>query len=299
MVKQKLTYFVTTWALLVVHSGFSQKAELSGKVIDYETNEPLPYVTIVVKDKLAATYSDEAGTFNLDCTAGDSLIITHVGYERSVLFADKINGIIRLKPAPHVLRELTITPSGKKSRQTLGINRKHIETYMGGVIQYAMFVDNTDKRMGLIKKLHFEVAHSVTRGKHDKRQAKIRVRVYEKNGATGQPGRDILTAEKIIVVEPNQKDIRVDVSEEEIVFPPEGLFVGIDILGFVDESGKLIGYQISEAKKHVRVPLTTAITKPFTYVNPMGQKWMLCETLNANTGKQAVANACFEMVVEF
>lgn len=286
-------------ALIATSTCLSQKFELSGRIVDHNTSEPLPYVTIVVKDKLIGTFSDEKGMFRLEYADGDSLIISYVGYERCSLFAKNVKDVIRLKPAPHVFREITVSSSRKKIKQTLGIDRRKIESSMGGVLQYAMFIDNPEKRPGLIKNLHFEVTHSVNRDKQDRMNAKIRIRLYEKKSATGQPERDILTREKIVVVRPNQKDIRVDISEEAILFPPEGLFVGVDILGFVNKSGKLVDYHINEAKKHIRIPLTTSVNKPLTYINPIGQKWVLCETLNSRTGKLGIANACFEITVEF
>lgn len=295
----RLKYLLIVLLFLATNNCLSQKLELTGRVIDRNTSEPLAYVTIVVKDKLIGTFSDENGLFRLAYATGDSLIISHVGYERASLYAEGVKDVIRLKPAPYVFREITINSSRKKVEQTLGIDRKKIESSMGGVLQYAMFIDNPEKRPGVIKNLHFEVAHSVNRDRQDRMNAKIRIRLYERNSATGQPGPDILVKEKIVVVRPNQKDIRVDVSEEAIPFPLEGLFVGIDILGFVNESGKLVNYHINEAKKHIRIPLSTSINKPLTYINPIGQKWVLCETLNSKTGKLGIANACFEITVEF
>lgn len=281
------------------HNCFSQKNTLTSKVVDSDTKEPLPYVNIIIKDKRTGTFSDENGAFQIEYLPGDSLIVSHVGYERVTFLIDDIGGVVELTAVPTILSEVTVNPSKKTKKGTLGIDKKKIETYMGGVLQYAMLVENQEDQIGFIKRLHFEVGHSVDRGKENKREARIRIRVYEKDPITGKPGANILKKEKIVAIKPNQKDVHIDISEENISFPLEGLFVGIDILGFVDESGKLINYHISEAKKHVRIPLTTSITKPLTYVNPKGQKWVVCKTLNSKTGKVGVANACFEIAVEF
>lgn len=301
--KNKILIFIQKYLLIVLlfmeHICFGQNLILSSKVVDFDTRESLPYVNIIVKDKLIGTFSDENGTFHIEYVKGDSLIVSHVGYEKLIVLAEEIEELIQLKEQPNILTEVAISSSRKTKTKLLGVLKKKADTYMGGVLQYAMFFENNEGEIGFIKKLHFEIGHSVNRGKENKKQAKIRIRIYEKDSTTGKPGMDILKKEKIVTIKPNQRNVNVDISEENIYFPLNGLFVGIDILGFVDESGRLINYHISDAKKHLRIPLTNVIIEPLTYINPIGQRWVLCQTLSSKAGKLTSSNACFEIIVEF
>jgi hypothetical protein len=61
---------------------FSQKTVVSGKVIDSETNEAIPYVNIGFKHSLIGTISENDGSFFLSTTkATDTLLVSSVGYE--------------------------------------------------------------------------------------------------------------------------------------------------------------------------------------------------------------------------
>jgi hypothetical protein len=71
--------------LLFINCGlslFAQKTVISGKVIDSETNEAIPYVNIGFLHSLVGTISEMDGSFYLSTTkATDTLLVSSVGYE--------------------------------------------------------------------------------------------------------------------------------------------------------------------------------------------------------------------------
>ena len=80
MVKLKFLclFLVVNYSL----SLFSQKTIISGKVIDSETNEAIPYVNIGFKHSLVGTISETNGSFFLSTTkATDTLLVSSLGYE--------------------------------------------------------------------------------------------------------------------------------------------------------------------------------------------------------------------------
>ncbi|MCF6205258.1 MAG: hypothetical protein L3J59_16610, partial [Methylococcaceae bacterium] len=78
----------------------------------------------------------------------------------------------------------------------------------------------------------------------DERDAQVRIRIYERDSLSGIPGKDLLRKSYIVTVKPNQKNIKVDISEENTPFLPDGVFIGIDVLVYVNNSGTLVSYHI-------------------------------------------------------
>ena len=80
MIKYK--YFHTVFFLICSISIYSQKTVVSGKVIDSETNEPVPYTNIGFQHSLIGTISETDGSFYLtSMKATDTLLVSSVGYE--------------------------------------------------------------------------------------------------------------------------------------------------------------------------------------------------------------------------
>jgi len=103
--------------LLSFISGFviqAQKTTVSGRVIDAETNEPIPYVNIGFQHSLVGTISENDGSFYLNTTkATDTLIISSLGYEVMhlyILTGQEQNLIIKLLPKSISLEAVVVTP---------------------------------------------------------------------------------------------------------------------------------------------------------------------------------------------
>jgi len=103
--------------LLSFISGFliqAQKTTISGRVIDAETNEPIPYVNIGFQHSLVGTISENDGSFYLITTkATDTLIISSLGYEvlhLNILIGQEQNLYIKLVPKSISLEAVVVTP---------------------------------------------------------------------------------------------------------------------------------------------------------------------------------------------
>ena len=74
----------------------AQKTEISGKITEEGTNNPVPYVSIVFKGTFTGTMSDLNGNYNLSSTKPATLIeFTAVGYKKQV-FTIKPNQVNKL-----------------------------------------------------------------------------------------------------------------------------------------------------------------------------------------------------------
>jgi hypothetical protein len=67
---------------LIAHlPAFAQVTKITGRVFDASTNEPLPFVNILLKGTKAGTTSDFDGNYSLtSATPGDSILVSYIGY---------------------------------------------------------------------------------------------------------------------------------------------------------------------------------------------------------------------------
>ncbi|MDR2918970.1 MAG: carboxypeptidase-like regulatory domain-containing protein [Tannerella sp.] len=109
-----MKYIKTLLLLIILSVGviplFSQEpATFTGKIIDSETKEPIPLVTIQSSTVYTITNTD--GEFDIQPKQVDEQIsFTHISYHSQKLDYSKISEIIELKPKTFELAEITITP---------------------------------------------------------------------------------------------------------------------------------------------------------------------------------------------
>ena len=72
--------FVMAALLLLPGHVRAQSNSISGTVANL-TNTPLPLATIMVKQSKASVVSDASGKFSINAVAGQTLVISSVGYE--------------------------------------------------------------------------------------------------------------------------------------------------------------------------------------------------------------------------
>jgi hypothetical protein len=290
-----LSFFIN----LSVFSAVAQGIILKGSVYGDTKDNPLPFANIAVVSKSHGTISDSTGFFVLDVSPQDSIYISYVGFQPLTISARDFKDFIILRNQSRQLAEVEIYPGKRMINRTLGFHRKKSNHNFVGPLQYAVFIQNADGKVGLVKTLKFRVSHAVARNKDEKKYSQIRIRVYARNQGGFDPGPDLLTESYIVLVSPTDKVIEADVSRFSIPFPKEGLLIGIDVLGYV-ENNKIKNYYVGDAKKHLQVAFTPDVAQPLTYINPTGKKWSLMKGGNTHDGGGRVqVNACFGLTVEY
>lgn len=108
--------------VFMLFAGLLSAQRISGLVQDSETNEALPGVSIVVKNTSGrGTATDLNGQFSLEAKAGETLVISSVGYTaQTVLLGAETNLVINLV-ANSQLNEVTVTALGiSREKKSLG-----------------------------------------------------------------------------------------------------------------------------------------------------------------------------------
>lgn len=83
-------------------------AQISGRVLEAGTNQPLPGANIVIKGTQTGTSAGPEGTFTINAQEGDILVVTFIGYNKKEVTAEE--GIeISLEPDEKMLGEIIVS----------------------------------------------------------------------------------------------------------------------------------------------------------------------------------------------
>jgi TonB-linked SusC/RagA family outer membrane protein len=117
--RKKLLTSVCAFAMAIL-SGFSQTA-VTGKVTD-EKGSPIEGASVVDKKTQKGTVTDEAGIFRLSAKAGNTLVISAIGYARKeILVGSGSSYNLSLKSLNEDLSEVVVTALGiRKEKKALG-----------------------------------------------------------------------------------------------------------------------------------------------------------------------------------
>ena len=97
------------------------QTRVTGKITDANTKEALIGATVTVKGTTTATTASLDGTFKLNVTGSQVLVVSYVGYISKEFNVDPSNkdlGNIQLQPASSAMNEVTITGDVAIDRKT-------------------------------------------------------------------------------------------------------------------------------------------------------------------------------------
>ena len=136
---------MTIWFTGSVTLAQNRLLTISGVVLDSASEQPLPFVTIQIKDKPISRSSDETGYFSITAQVSDTLVFTRLGYHKYLfcVVVENKNLIIRLIENAYLLKEAIIynsyTPYGSEKwkgdiKPTKQITFKATPTLEPGII---------------------------------------------------------------------------------------------------------------------------------------------------------------------
>jgi hypothetical protein len=221
-------YFGLIIILISVGYSFGQSSLLKGKLIDVETNEPLPYATIEIYSLRTGTIADNSGVFELSVNSQnqniDTVEFSYLGYaKRKFSVADFLrleNKIISLKSSNISLGEVVVMPKKYKTVELGIFDKKPQSKQVTNVFNNRIgnYIANKKQQIGWIKSVSFYIdaeGHPET---------PFRVRIYDLNKEKNCPGNDILN-ENLIVSAKESGWFTIDLTNYNIQIPIEGMFV--------------------------------------------------------------------------
>lgn len=214
-----------------------------------QSNEPIPFVTVYDIENEIGDLTDESGLFRAG--VGKTVIVSSLGY---------IQDTVELQDSQHTSLIILKTDSSvheKKNKENVNFevienlnfesgnleDRKEEYFYLASDdLSLITKVDNPVNKFAKLTeaKFNLKIDNSYT----------LRMRVLSVDPETGEPGHDLLK-ENVIINELNLiGNYQVDLSSYDILLPPEGIYIGFDILpvGNMDDLKIKVGLSPANGK---------------------------------------------------
>lgn len=288
---------------MVWHDVLSQP-KIGGHVRDPQGTS-LAGAHVSISSQPYGTYTDDAGYFEVEVQAGDTLVVSYVGYGTQRIPVYQFNGVVLLQPEIRLLPEIVVAASSHTTRRLFGFHRaKHDHAFQAGVgRRFLVRIENDEHRHGIIQKLHYALRNRVsiyvqddkgTRLKPVSAVYRIQVRVHAVEDS-GYPGRDLLTVPVLVEVAPGDHHIEVDISQYQIPFPLTGVFVGLDIVSLTGKNEKAKQLLSSSDVLGTLVEQSASSDKSLSYFTMQGRwihktdpsRWHPGRVLNYSFGLEA------------
>lgn len=252
-------------------------------VCDSISKEPVSFATISFGNGNGTFANDEGKfVFTKKLYADiDTLFISSLGFKEVIVLTNSLPDTLFLPPKIDKLQEVTI--SVKKDRK---FKVKELQPYLDDDYykcwlptiesEIAVFFDNEEPDVEKqISTVHLPIAlESVDWKKRKKANAEkkkfstlFKVNFYENKN--GKPGNSLLFENIVFrVTEKNGDAYHVDVTDQNIIMPKNGVFVSIQVLGYTDKNGKLLPNkkykEIKSRNRVVKIPTNFRPLLPFT-----------------------------------
>lgn len=214
--------------LVIPVISFSQ-ITIKGKVLDIKKT-PLPYTNIVLLNSANGTITNKDGEFELhNASLSDTLKITNIAFIPKIILVsafNKDNEIILIDSVKELEEVILRDFRSFKLISNLGFasssNKGEFKLTPGS--QLAVYISNTNKREGWIKKITFSIKN------FGKCKNSIRLRLLKPDDVTLFPSLDILNENIVIENSDLRRNNSIDVSNYKIIIPPTGVYIMIEWL---------------------------------------------------------------------
>lgn len=218
----KLKIFIL--ALLVSSQVFCQERKLI--IVDSLSKKPLAFAHIFTDNNNEGLTSNATGEVILKQGHKEEVItITHLGYYTKTLKKEVYNDTIFLKEKNTNLPKVIVQ---NKKVQTLGytnLKKTHYITTYGENIILAQHIPNKTGAAHTLKSLHYKI-----RAKK-KDSLLVRAHIYSVDPITKKPNKELLLKSIIYPVCRKKGTLSIDIQDQYIEMPSEGLFIGLEWLG--------------------------------------------------------------------
>ena len=281
---------------------------------DKETRFPISYATISFGNG-NGIFADDDGKFIFTKKLYqdiDTLHISSLGYKDLKIATNKLSENILLESLAEELQEVIVQvkPTGKFKIENIKptLHDDYFKCWLPTIeSEIAVFFPNKNQKPKQITTLYLPIKTEASNWKERKKSTAkkrpfstlFKVHFYENNN--GFPG-DILSYEKVIfrVTEKSESVFELDITENDIFIPNNGIFVSIQILGYTDKQGKLLPnkkYQEVKTRRGIvkvsttfrpLLPFTNEISEKRTFIKRIfldNNKWIRYEKQNIQRSK--------------
>lgn len=228
-------------------------------LINSITKEAIPFATIHYLNLDNGTYSDENGNFYLEQNLFDSIMVSSISYKATKFAVSKLTDSIYLVPKIEELNEVVL--NSNVDEKEIGLHKKasNFSWYIEPSREFITSLKINEKYHDAhLIKIHFPIK-KVQGVKLTSLKAIVRTNIYSSN--TNQIVKDRIFSSEPVYCDVNSSEtISFDVTDELIEINSDSLLIGIELLGFVNDQGKIQ----TDTKGSLRIPFTKKKTKDFS-----------------------------------
>lgn len=233
------------------------------RVVDAETNEPVPFALIYNKRLQSTVYTNEDGSFKITpYRSSDTLIFSCMSHNELTTTVEVIknNNTVSLSKKQNILGEVVV--SAQHEEKTIPYLPKKMHITFGSNMASEMaiklnFPEEDHKR-------YKQITEARIRVKQASENNPVRIHIYDVR-EDGMPGKDLLQ-ENIILSDENISwgQLKLDVSKYNVYTSQDAVFVSLEWLG---------GNEISNTDilTSPRVRMTDAYPENLTYIRMIGK----------------------------
>lgn len=122
-IKTSCLQFILKWKLVPILFLFginvNAQTKVTGKIISQRTNDPVPNVTITVKNTNRSSVSGTTGLFSIEAKNGDVLVVTSVGFKRKEVKVISLEITISIEENYSQMNDVVVVGYGKVKRKDL------------------------------------------------------------------------------------------------------------------------------------------------------------------------------------
>ncbi|MFS4467714.1 carboxypeptidase-like regulatory domain-containing protein [Maribacter sp. 2210JD10-5] len=207
----------------------STNAQMEATIIDSITGESVSQVNIWLTDKGQGTFSDEKGFFSFKKTFGaEKVIFSAVGYKTKEVPINQIHEKILLSPQTTVLNEAVVQARKSKRRLTKRvnrINRLRIKSILPGFENPQILAKYFPYKKEYRKTRFLKEIRLFTQSSYE--HASFNIRLFSV-GKDSFPDGYIYSKNIRVLTRKGKKITRIDLNDENIVFPEDGFFLGVE-----------------------------------------------------------------------
>ena len=198
-----------------------------------DKNKPVSFAYVIISspDRNLIFVSDENGKCKIqfdNYAASDSVLVTCIGYKNTKVLLSSIKDVIFLDPTDYKINEIVVKPA-KTRLIKLGnlANTTFRSTNFAFGSQKVIYIPNNGIT-GKILRIRYYM-HDFFEKEFKYRP--FRVRIYGKKENSDSVGSDLLKKELIVMLPRDEGNwLEVDISQFNISFPSNGIFVGLEIM---------------------------------------------------------------------
>jgi hypothetical protein len=264
---------------LISYCQVSVKGEIKSK----SSNEPIPYVNITKENRQEGTYSNERGEFQINFKPDETLFFSAIGYKKVSLSYDdlkKNDFLVFLEEDITELESVTIVSQKGKIRtsvETIGYHNSKKKTRLVTKtpgFQISTFIENPRKIDGYLETVLINIVSS---GK-----SRLRIRIYSHDIRDGI-GQELTRKNLIYDIGRRNGLFTVDLAKENILFPKDGLVIGVEFLGNIGKDNSLVILNGTEVE--TKIFLSQGDSQRNTWISFMGkgfEKEIYSQIYNSN-----------------